>query len=216
MCQPEHASGSGARGRPIPITNIREARGRPIPITPNMQMDLHWWHEFLPQWNGVSLIQKERATWHVWTDAPSTKGQGAFFTTPGADHRTVSWEQAFSKKISRHHRGKDINFLEMHTVLLAIQRWLPRFRHHRLVIFTDNTTVFHGLSRRSVRGPAMDPLRKITLCAAQQDIDIYPQWIPTLENILADLLSRRDFNKLANLFPLLTQILSGSPETPQT
>ena len=104
----------------------------------------------------------------------------------------------------------------MDTVFLAIQRWLPRFRHYRLVIFADNTTVFHGPSRRSVQGPAMDPLRKITHCAAQQDIDIYPQWIPTHENILADLLSCRDFNKLADLFPLLTQKLSGSPETPQT
>ena len=133
------------------------------------------------------------------------------------DHHAVSWEQAFSKNLSRHHRGKDINFLEMHTVLLVIQHWLPLFRHHRLVIFTDNTTVFHGLSHRSVRGPAMDPLRRITLCAALQDIDICPQWIPTHENTLADLLSRRDFNKLADLFPLLAQVWRQiSVKTPRT
>ena len=44
-----------------------------------------------------------------------------------------------------------------------MQRWLPFLEHHQLVVFTDNTTVFHGLRRRSVRGPAADPLRKITL-----------------------------------------------------
>lgn len=61
----------------------------------------------------------------------------------------------------------------------------------------------------------MDPLRRITLCAALQDIDICPQWIPTHENTLADLLSRRDFNKLADLFPLLAQEPSHQPPSPE-
>ena len=194
--------------------------GQPITITADMKADLSWWHAFLPQWNGISIIHRERAIWYVWTDASSTKGQGAFFTAPGIDHHTVPWEQAFSKNLSRHHRGKDINFLEMHTVHLAIKCWLSHFKHHRLVVFTDNTTVFHGLSRHSVRGPAMDPLRKITLCAALHDIEICPHWIPTHENTLADLLSRRDPNKLADRFPLLTQNPSQPPRAklgmPQT
>ena len=141
----------------------------------------------------------------MWTDASGTKGQGAFFTEPGVDHKLVSWQHAFSKPLSRHHRNKDINFQEMHTVLLAMQRWYSYFEHHQLVIFTDNTTVFHGLCHHSVRGSAMDPRRKITLLAAVHDIDIQARWIPTHENTLADLLSRRDFAKLANLFPLLAQ-----------
>ena len=99
----------------------------------------------------------------------------------------------------------------MHTVLVALQRWLPYFEHHQLVIFTDNTTVFHGLRRHSARGPAADPLRKITLLAALHDIDIHGRWIPTHQNMLADVLSRRNFNKLANMFPLLAQ--KPTPET---
>ena len=82
---------------------------------------------------------------------------------------------------------------------------MGRTRHNQLVIYTDNTTVLHGLNHRSVRGPAADPLRKITLLAALHDIDIHARWIPTHENTLADLLSRRNFNKLANQFPLLAQ-----------
>ena len=184
-----------------------------IPITVEMQHDLRWWNNFLPKWNGISLILKERAVRHLWTDASGTKGQGAFFTNPGASHHQVSWQHAFSKPLSRHHRNKDINFKEMHTVLVALQRWLPYFEHHQLVIFTDNTTVFHGLRRRSARGPAADPLRKITLLAALHDIDIHARWIPTHQNTLADLLSRRDFNKLANMFPLLAQEPTPGPET---
>ena len=96
-------------------------------------------------------------------------------------------------------------------MLLAMQRWYSYFEHHQLVIFTDNTTVFHGLCHRLVRGSAMDPRRKITLLAAVHDIDIQARWIPTHENTLADLLSRRDFAKLANLFPLLAQEPSPTP-----
>ena len=170
-----------------------------------MWLDLQWWLEFLPKWNGISLIHKKRAIRHVWVDAAGTKGQGAFFTDPGVDHRMVTWEQAFSRTLSRHHRHKDINFKEMHTVLLAIQRWLPLFSHDQLIVFIDNSTVFHGLQRRSVRRSAMDPLRKITLLAALHNVDIQAQWLPTHENTLADLLSRRNSSKLADLFPLLAQ-----------
>ena len=93
----------------------------------------------------------------------------------------------------------------MHTVLLAIHRWLPYFKLYKLVIFTDNAMVNRSLRRRSVRGPAMVPLCKITDIAALHNIDIYTQWIPALKNALADLLSRRNFAKPANQFPLLTQ-----------
>ena len=65
---------------------------QPILISADMQLDLHWWQDFLPEWNGIPLIRKdsERAVRHVWPDASGTKGQGAFFTNPGVDHRLVS------------------------------------------------------------------------------------------------------------------------------
>ena len=79
------------------------------------------------------------------------------------------------------------------------------FAHCRLIIHTDNTTVFSGLRRLSVRGDSLEPLRDITLCAAHNNMEIYTRWIPTHKNTLADLLSRWDFDEIANQFPLLTQ-----------
>ena len=185
-------------------------RGQPIPVTDNMRLDLRWWRDFLPQWNGITLIHKNCKTIYLWTDASGTKGQGAYFTdTLNGDH-LVDWEHAFSKTISRHHRHKDINYLEMHKVLLALQRWHLHFADCRLVIHTDNTTVLSGLRRLSVRGDSLEPLRNIALCAAHNNIEIHARWIPTYENTLADLLSRRDFNKIANQFPLLSQIPRAS------
>ena len=150
-----------------------------------MLLDLHWWSEFLPKWNGISIIHTNRAIRHLWTDVPGTKGQGSF-TEPGINHQQVSWENSFSQPLSSHHRAKDINFKEMHTVLLVNQRQLPCFKHYKLVIFTDNTTVLGGLRYRSVRGPAMDPLCEVAPLAALYDSNL-PTVIPTHENILADL-----------------------------
>ena len=64
------------------------------------------------------------------------------------------------------------------------------------------------------QGPPLSPflhiahtaeLREIALLSAQRNFQIQPIWIPSQENLLADLHSGRDFKKLANNFPLLTQ-----------
>ena len=81
-----------------------------------------------------------------------------------------------------------------------MRRLLPFFERHQLAVVT-NTTVFYDLRRRSVGGPAMGLLRKITLLATLHDINIHARWIPTHENTLADLLSRRDLASLLTFFP---------------
>jgi hypothetical protein len=53
----------------------------------------------------------------------------------------------------------------------------------------------------------MEPLREITLLAALHDITFSAHGIPTSDNYLADLLSRRQFAKIADLCPLLAQNL---------
>ncbi|KAA8914381.1 hypothetical protein FN846DRAFT_751187, partial [Sphaerosporella brunnea] len=91
---------------------------------------------------------------------------------------------------------KHINYKEMLAVLTAFRLWLSKFSCKHIAVHTDNTAVYHGLHKRSIRGPAMDPLREITLLAALHDITFTAHWIPTKDNLLADLLSRRQFAKI--------------------
>ena len=114
------------------------------------------------------------------------------------------------KPLSRHHRSKDINYKEMNAVLVALRLWGEHFTHSRLVVHTDNSVVFHGLQHWTTRSPAIQPLREIALLSARRNIQIQPIWIPSQENLLADLLSRRDFKKLAYTFPLLTQPMTAT------
>ena len=87
----------------------------------------------------------------------------------------------------------------MHTVLLANQRQLQCFKHYKLVIFTDNTTVLGGLRYRSVRGPAMDPLCKVAPLAA-----LYDSNLPTVDPYTREYPCRPSYYPAVTLASLLT------------
>ncbi|KAA8904270.1 hypothetical protein FN846DRAFT_890917 [Sphaerosporella brunnea] len=95
----------------------------------------------------------------------------------------------------------------MLAVLSAFRLCLLEFSCKQIAIYTDNTAVYHGLNKCSMRGPAMEPLREIMLVAAQHDITFSARCFPTKDNLLAELLSRRQFRNIAEMCPLL----SGTP-----
>ena len=82
----------------------------------------------------------------LWTDASGTLGQGgAFSTIKPYKASCITWNQVFSKPLSRHHRDKDLNYKEMNAVLVALRLWGEHFTHSRLVVHTGDSVVFHGL-----------------------------------------------------------------------
>jgi hypothetical protein len=96
--------------------------------------------------------------------------------------------------------------------LKAIELWGPQILEgKRLFLFIDNTAVVGGLTKHSIRGEAMAPLRKLLLLAAALDVELVPRWIPTSENTLADALSRHEWRKIADISPMLTQAALRTP-----
>jgi hypothetical protein len=176
-------------------------------ITPQMKEDLRWWLAFLPQWSGISIIRPTREEVFIWTDAAGRKGIGGYLLRAMDEPlHLLEPKHAFSARIPRHYRDKHINAKEMMAALKAIELWGPRFLEgKRFFLFIDNTAVFGGLTKHSIRGEAMAPLRKLLLLAAALDIELVPRWIPTAENTLADALSRHEWRKIADISPMLTQ-----------
>jgi len=87
----------------------------------------------------------------------------------------------------------------MFAVVHAFILWHKEWVHGSLTIVSDNTTVVSGLSKKSIKGAPLQPLRTILLMAAVFDIEIKARWIPSEENVIADAASRHNFKKLINL-----------------
>ena len=67
----------------------------------------------------------------------------------------------------------------------------------------DNRAVAYAIENRTIRGASMNILRRCLLLAAEYDLEISTQWIPTKDNMLADALSCFDFDRVANIAPQL-------------
>ena len=186
------------------LRRLFDAIRRPVAvirITKRMKADLLWWKAFLKDWNGISLLRNvaDRQTRYIWTDASGKFGLGGYMLKQPND----AVHDVFSVRVPSRHIRKDIQFKEMQAVNHALHLWLDQLRGTRVVLYCDNEACVHGLSKLSIRGLAMGPLRQIATTMAKYDILMVPTWIPTHANQLADDLSRFRYRKIANIYPQL-------------
>ena len=73
----------------------------------------------------------------------------------------------------------------------AVKHWARHLSNHRVVIFTDNSSAaFMGNKGTSRHPAAMETLHSIGYLALKYDFDLQLQYIPGLQNNLADSISR--------------------------
>jgi ribonuclease HI len=172
-------------------------------IPRSVRLDLQWWNELLPVYNGVRFFDDvDRPHAQLYTDA-SLSGLGGYFFY--GDNR--SWKDAtplIKQELSFYtppSASAHINVLELEAILVAFEKWAARWQSHKLVLHTDSTTALNGLQNHVLHGPANVPLRRILLLAAAHDIYIDAHWLSSEDNGLADALSRSNFAAIANLCP---------------
>ena len=93
-----------------------------------MRLDLQWWDELLPRWNGTaSFLETDwtRAdTMRIYTDASATQGLGCFFNGAWFNSRWPSWVG---------HVNPPIEYLKMTPILLALVIWAERLKGKKLI-----------------------------------------------------------------------------------
>lgn len=193
--------------------------------------DLTWWCTTLHLYNGIHLFSITRPLLALYTDA-SDNGLGFFYFPTSSAQDAGNWRAAAptlsslqAAMIPADH-SVHINVKEVAAILQAFLYHAALWAHTRVLIYTDSSTAFHGLSSSSLRGPAHKPLLALLTEAARFDIDLEPHWLPSAENSLADALSRSDLGTLADLcphwqnyssltrLPLSPPALSLMPDTP--
>jgi len=174
-------------------------------ISGEAHKDLVWWDEGLAHAPRRSIDSPKGETISTWTNTASTKGLGAFFIRnlqpiPQPD---MGFSIALPRDIIR--KNEHINTPEMQGVEQALLHWGSSWQGQRVLLHTNNRSVTYGIAKRNIRGGSLEVLRRCLLLGAEYDLQLEAQWISTKGNVLADPLSRLDYEKITDLILQLLQ-----------
>ena len=162
-----------------------------FPVSTEMKQDIQWFLQFLPKFNGVTILKKdpikEPHTLHI--DASLTGLGGVWnknvystpvYTIPGFCMTIVHWE--------------------MFNILLALRVWGNQWKHSIVKFYCDNLAVVQVVQTNKTKDPFLAAcIRNIWLITATQDIEIQIQHVKGANNTIADLLSRIFSDKAIDL-----------------
>ena len=153
----------------------------PVELTQEIREDLSWWTVESRLLQGVPFGTLPPGLL-LFTDA-SCAGWGAHLL-----------DQRASGKWSVEEQMLHINLLEMKAVCLGLQSFQKIVTGHRVTVMCDNSTVVAYVSKRG--GTHSRSMCKLASCLLKwtEDIDVHleARYLPRQNNVLADLLSRRD------------------------
>ena len=155
-----------------------------IVVPKEVPKDLLWWQNFLPLYNGVSMMAIEE-----WSDPDVEASSDACLTGCG------SWcdGEFFHKEFPEFIRNLNlhINSLELLAIVVCLKTWSSKLRYKRIKIFCDNfvsvQVINTGKSRNIFHQSC---LREICFVAAVHDFEIRAVHISSCDNRISDYLSR--------------------------
>lgn len=153
-------------------------------LTPGARVEIKWWLDNISLWNGTR-IWREVILCIITTDA-SAVGWGAWW---GEVRVSGVWPQAA--------RFWSSNRRELMAVLLALRRYEEwkgggSWGNNLVVrVRSDNSTTVACLNKLYSKSPVLlDIIGHIWKIILQAGVDIRAEWIPGVENVTADWLSR--------------------------
>ena len=166
------------------LLNLLKECKKSITLSIEAKKDIRWWHTFLADYNGVSLIPSQ-----VW-NAPDTEiSTDSCLTGCGA----VSKEHYMHFEIPNSIRtqGKYINQFELYAVIIAVREWKKHLQNLNVLLYCDNQTTVQVLQSGKVSCPFMQKcLREIRFHSAKFNFRVRAVYLNTSDNRLADCLSR--------------------------
>ena len=155
-------------------------------VTNEFRKDLLWWSEFLPLYNGVSMMALEN-----WSLPDEVFATDACLTGCGGWNceRQEFFHMEFPEKIKD--MKYSINALELLTIVVAVKVWGRQWSGKRIVVHCDNEVSVTVLNTgRSQNEFLQSCLREIEFFAAKFQFEIRGNHIPGIENRIPDALSR--------------------------
>ena len=171
-----------------------------IRVTINMKHDLLVWTQFLQHYNGISVINitpLDDYSIQLFTDSAGGEkgGFGVYFNGKWA---WGVWPTHWSTLgITR-----DMTFLELFPVIVALTLWHQHFQNTKLLLHIDNMSVVHIINNSTSKSPrVMSLVRKLVLLTLQHNIQVHATHIPTKLNYIAYSISRSQWARFRRLAP---------------
>ena len=188
-------TGRAFLGRLIGLAKSATALNHRVRLSQAARRDLTWWQECLHSHNGTRLLEVDWSSgtvYHVYTDA-SDFGYGACC---GEEWFAISYTGQSAAP-----RARSINWRELHAAAKALATWGPSLRSERIIFHIDNTTTCCLLNKLYSPVPElMELVRTWCILVEKFSVHISVVYISTKDNVLADALSRGDFDLYFNTY----------------
>lgn len=168
--------------------------------------DLHAWSSFIQHFNGKSMFLPDvwlnSTSLHLFTDA-SNSGYGGYLK----DH----W---FSGVWPEPWRGYHITIKELFPIVLALELWGEKLQNQCIIFHSDNSAVVAIINKQSSKQKTlMSLVRRLVVQSLKYNIMFKSEHLFSLQNDLADKLSRQQIAEFLKLFPYKTPVQVEIPET---
>lgn len=167
--------------------------------------DLDAWSHFLNGWNGVSLFLDPKITTQsdleLWTDASGNPdlGHGGFLAGSWFQGH---WPPGLFVPATEGDKRPSMALLEMFPIFVAVLLWGHRWSRKKILFHCDNMAVVEIIKKgRSRDGRINSMMRKLAMHAAKHSFLLLAEYVPSLENGIADSLSRFQETRFRSLAP---------------
>ena len=172
-----------------------------IRLNREVRADLHMWSHFINNYNGKSVILGD--TWLssdkalLFTDASGSLG---FAAVLGTEWFALSWD------IVPGLADKQIAIKELFPIVVALELWGTQLQNQKILFMTDNAAIVHAINKQTCKEKTlMHLIRRLVLTSLSYNILFKAKHIPGKSNVLADHLSRFNFQAAFQIAPHLNQ-----------
>ena len=182
------------------MSGVRQPYHR-IRLSKGIKEDLKMWQQFLSKFNGISYMLDDE-----WVSSTSLKlqtdsaggaelGCGVYFDGHWCH---LSWPERWSETGLL----KDITFLELVPIALAVCLWKNQFQGKRIQFYCDNMAVVHILNSKTAKVErVMELVRAIVKWSLLYNFHVNVLHVSSSDNGIADSVSRKQWQRFKSLAP---------------
>jgi hypothetical protein len=157
-----------------------------ITLNSEARADISWWQNYLPTWNGISIIDNSK-----WlTNTEISLETDASDLAVGCVYPPEWFYVKFEGELA-YMKNRSINWRELYAIVKATATWCASLRGKKVIFLCDNLSVVYILQNGCSKDPAiMILVRALFFIAAQYQIEYTAKHIPGVNNTHADNVSR--------------------------